>query len=630
MINKRRTNKRILSLIFISLLLIVCIISFFEIGITAREIENDNLVDISYTTREPIIIDSDDDFGPTGYNFPGAGLVSDPYIIDDFKIASQYETAIDISDTTVYFVIQNCLLEDSMLGIGVHSIAYGTAKIISNVIRNNKLGIYATNTEGAIFDENEFTNNEYSGLTFYRCADSIIANNTFTGSGIVFDADPWNPNLSECLSYNVYNNQLDGKPIGWFDSLTSVSYTTSYYGQLFLIDCDDILIQNQYASKYTPGVELLFCTNAKLEDNECKIHIYGSSFINVTDNIFSGNFLLIGDSSEILAEGNDYSGDSFELYCYNSFHLKIRNNKLGNNANNGLYLDECSHCLVESNVIRNCYESGIYMVFSDNILIKRNKIEKANVNGIRLGDSSNNEIAQNIIMDSLDYGINIIEWMDGATMNSIYQNIFINNNIAGCQANDDSYLLLGTDNYWYNTSTELGNWWDDLSGSEYSIDGTASYVDLFPLEDTDSDGMSPDWEVKYNLDVWSDDSTEDPDDDDLTNIEEYNLKTNPIDDDTDSDGLKDGEEVNEYETDPKDEDSDNDRLKDGEEVLVYFTNPNDNDTDDDGISDFQEVETDTDPLDPNDPPPTTETRFEFFIFLVAIVIIPIISKKKKK
>ncbi|HOI28218.1 MAG TPA: DUF6089 family protein [Melioribacteraceae bacterium] len=89
----------------------------------------------------------------------------------------------------------------------------------------------------------------------------------------------------------------------------------------------------------------------------------------------------------------------------------------------------------------------------------------------------------------------------------------------------------------------------------------------------------------------------DKDNDGLTKREELELGTDPNNPDTDGDGLKDGEEVKQYNTDPKNVDSDGDGLKDGEEVMTYKTNPAKADTDGDGLNDGEEVtKFKTDPL----------------------------------
>jgi hypothetical protein len=61
---------------------------------------------------------------------------------------------------------------------------------------------------------------------------------------------------------------------------------------------------------------------------------------------------------------------------------------------------------------------------------------------------------------------------------------------------------------------------------------------------------------------------EDPDRDGLTNLEEFQLGTNPTNPDTDGDGLRDGDEVNLYHTNPLLADTDGDLIPDGVEITT--------------------------------------------------------------
>jgi MYXO-CTERM domain-containing protein len=79
--------------------------------------------------------------------------------------------------------------------------------------------------------------------------------------------------------------------------------------------------------------------------------------------------------------------------------------------------------------------------------------------------------------------------------------------------------------------------------------------------------------------------------------------TDPLNPDTDTDGLTDGDEVNTHETDPLDADSDDDGLNDGDEVNTHGTDPLDADSDDGGVIDGEEVSAGTNPLDPTDDVP---------------------------
>jgi hypothetical protein len=96
----------------------------------------------------------------------------------------------------------------------------------------------------------------------------------------------------------------------------------------------------------------------------------------------------------------------------------------------------------------------------------------------------------------------------------------------------------------------------------------------------------------------------DSDGDGLSDAQEGVVGTDPNNPDTDGDGLQDGEEVLTWGTNPLNRDTDADVLLDGDEVNTYGTDPTNPDTDGDGIPDGVEIANGTDPLDPNDPPPT--------------------------
>ena len=75
---------------------------------------------------------------------------------------------------------------------------------------------------------------------------------------------------------------------------------------------------------------------------------------------------------------------------------------------------------------------------------------------------------------------------------------------------------------------------DGLSNiQEYQIGTNPQVVD------TDSDGLPDGWEVAYGLDPLIHDSSTDGDSDQLTALEEFGLGSNPNNDDTDGDGLPD-------------------------------------------------------------------------------------------
>lgn len=90
----------------------------------------------------------------------------------------------------------------------------------------------------------------------------------------------------------------------------------------------------------------------------------------------------------------------------------------------------------------------------------------------------------------------------------------------------------------------------------------------------------------------------DVDKDGLDDVREREIKTNPQNPDTDSDGLNDGEEVIVHKSNPLSPDSDNDGLSDGDEYLIWKTNILNPDSDNDTYPDGTEVKNGYNPLGP--------------------------------
>ena len=115
------------------------------------------------------------------------------------------------------------------------------------------------------------------------------------------------------------------------------------------------------------------------------------------------------------------------------------------------------------------------------------------------------------------------------------------------------------------------------------------------------------WEIVY---------IGDDDGDGLNTPDEMSThRTDPLDDDSDDDGLNDGEEITAG-TDPNNTDSDGDGLADGAEVATHGTDPLVADTDLDGASDGTEIELGTDPLDDASVPPTQTVQPSFRVTLL--------------
>ena len=154
-----------------------------------------------------------------------------------------------------------------------------------------------------------------------------------------------------------------------------------------------------------------------------------------------------------------------------------------------------------------------------------------------------------------------------------------------CQEEGNAHLSIGA--LFFNPTN--GTLLIDSDGSQAGPFLTSASVNCI-APDKDTDGMPDYWEDLYACtDANVSDATDDDDADGKTHLEEFNAGTDPCNDDTDGDGLLDGEELDTYNTDPLSADTDGDGLDDFEEVDTYSTDPTDADSDDDGLNDGFEV-----------------------------------------
>lgn len=142
----------------------------------------------------------------------------------------------------------------------------------------------------------------------------------------------------------------------------------------------------------------------------------------------------------------------------------------------------------------------------------------------------------------------------------------------------------------------------DPEGDDYDYDDLTNIDevtlhDTDPLNwDTDGDGMEDSWEINNFLDPRDNGSIDpdngpdgDPDNDGLPNLFESWYGSNPHLAHSDNDGINDGDEVFFYNTSPTLDDSDYDGLNDFDELNVHGTDPNKWDSDEDTLNDGSEI-----------------------------------------
>jgi len=357
--------------------------------------------------------------------------------------------------------------------------------------------------------ENNCINDNYCGIFLYgywSCNNNIISNNAFSNNTIGLGlATTYNNEISgnsflndgmyvEGTSNNtVHNNTVNGKPLIYLEDASN-QITNSNAGQVILIGCENITVQNSNLSETTVGIELINTNNSHIKSNNIYENLEGivTSFSNrntilqnnIWSNTLGGIILFTYSSNNNLSNNNITLNTAYGIYVYASNNI-ILNNNISLNDGNGIWLDTyCYNNTISENYIDANSQTGIFIkTSSNNNLIAKNTISN-NIDGINIESSSNNTIENNQIQLNSDDGIRLshstyntirlndivnnqvsgIEISLSTNNNSIYHNNFINNNPNAFSSDINI-------NIWDNGYPSGGNYWSDYTRPDINGDG---------------------------------------------------------------------------------------------------------------------------------------------------------------
>lgn len=257
---------------------------------------------------------------------------------------------------------------------------------------------------------------------------------------------------------------------------------------------------------------------------------------------YSSNGLELSNN-EMRNNESEFDGGALWVY-YTGLHLAnniIRNHYQGDYDSAAVEIQDYSQAVIVNNLFIDNAGGGaadVYVNYCDADL--RNNIFAGSGSGSAIDQYYGNAtIAYNLfgtypdgpMMDGQD-PTGVDGNLSGDAMLSAYSN-------DGIPTNDDFALMPQSPAIDTGDPAESYN---DRDGSRNDMGNQGGPLGA-DLTDTDGDGMSDVWEIRYGLDPYSDDSSGDLDGDGLTNLEEYVLHTNPSKTDTDADGIDDNVEV---------------------------------------------------------------------------------------
>ncbi len=162
----------------------------------------------AYTTHATISITSNSSFkiGENGVT-SGSGTASDPWIIENWVISASSTSGIGISNTTAYFIIRNCLVENGegdYAGIALNNVING--RIENNTCENNHYGIGLSSSSNDNLTGNTCSNNTY-GIYLGDSSSNILTGNVISNNSY----DIYNTGTTNTYSSNQFNHNITSK-----------------------------------------------------------------------------------------------------------------------------------------------------------------------------------------------------------------------------------------------------------------------------------------------------------------------------------------------------------------------------------------------------------------------------------
>ena len=225
--------------------------------------------------------------------------------------------------TVCNFSIQNSSRQTCYAGIYILDSV--STIITDNIIKNNNFGISVFGGSSSNIFENTWINNKYCDLQIFYGETTTITNNSFNsmniGLGLSFAAyniirDNIFSNgglfIQESYHNIISGNLVNGKPLAYFEEQSDITINNpNELGQIVLICCHNITVQNQILSNLCIGIILIDTDRCLLTSNTINsIYYYSIYLYNSSENIITGNI--------IQNEGGSCYGIDMRVSCCNN------------------------------------------------------------------------------------------------------------------------------------------------------------------------------------------------------------------------------------------------------------------------------------------------------------------------
>jgi len=201
--------------------------------------------------------------------------------------------------------IANSTLTENLNAISLYSSSNN--RIQRNSITDSRYGIYLVSSPGNFVEDNNISRTEISGVLFDAYSNqNTLSRNVFVDSGLLVQSSYQN---------SAEENTVNGGPLVFLENVSNLEITTA--GQVVLINCRQIRIENLDLAHTSVGVELLGTTDTLILDNNVTASYYG---------------IWLCDSSNSSITGNNIADNDRGIELWSSSNNRIFHNKMINNT----------------------------------------------------------------------------------------------------------------------------------------------------------------------------------------------------------------------------------------------------------------------------------------------------------
>ncbi len=234
------------------------------------------------------------------------------------RAASVYDPALEVTAGWVSilgFVVTGVTGEG---GAGIYLDSVNHCNISDNIVSGNYHGVSPDDSSNNTLYNNTASNNNVGGIVLYGLSNNTHTNNTFSNDGFAVGED-------SCRNI-VENNTVNGKPLAYLEDISN--FVIQNTGQVVLVNCTDITVENLNLSNTCVGIELL-------KTDDCKI----------VNNIISNNQcygIVMGWSNNNTLTSNNASDNYYGIYLSSSSDNTLHHNNLAGNIHHNAY-DTCTN-----------------------------------------------------------------------------------------------------------------------------------------------------------------------------------------------------------------------------------------------------------------------------------------------